>query len=27
MYQQKCAGGNEAAPQCQEMKGMLDQTR
>jgi hypothetical protein len=25
MYQQKCAGGNEAAPQCQEMKGMLDQ--
>ena len=27
MYQQKCAGGNEAAPQCQEMKGMLDQAQ
>ena len=25
MYAQKCAGGNEAAPQCQEMKGMIDQ--
>lgn len=25
MYQQKCAGSNEAAPQCQEMKGMIDQ--
>jgi hypothetical protein len=27
MYQQKCAGNNEAAPQCQEMKGMIDQAR
>jgi hypothetical protein len=27
MYRQKCAGGNEAAPQCQEMKSMLDQAR
>ena len=27
MYQQKCSGGNEAAPQCQEMKGMLDQAQ
>lgn len=27
MYQQRCAGGNEAAPQCQEMKGMLDQAQ
>lgn len=27
MYAQKCAGGNEAAPQCQEMKGMIDQVR
>ena len=27
MYQQKCAGGNEAAPQCQEMKCMLDQAQ
>ena len=25
MYQQKCAGGNETTPQCQEMKGMIDQ--
>jgi hypothetical protein len=25
MYAQKCAGGNAAAPQCQEMKGMIDQ--
>jgi hypothetical protein len=25
MYQQKCAGGNEAAPECQEMKAMIDQ--
>jgi hypothetical protein len=25
MYAQKCAGGNETAPQCQEMKGMIDQ--
>lgn len=24
MYRQKCAGANEAAPQCQEMKEMLD---
>jgi len=24
MYQQKCAGGNEGAPQCQEMKAMID---
>ena len=23
MYQQRCVGGNEATPQCQEMKGML----
>jgi hypothetical protein len=27
MYRQKCAGGNEAAPQCQEMKGMIDQAQ
>ena len=27
MYAQKCAGGNEAAPQCQEMKGMIDQAQ
>jgi hypothetical protein len=27
MYQQKCAGGNEATPQCQEMKGMIDQAQ
>ena len=27
MYRQKCAGGNKAAPQCQEMKGMLDQAQ
>ena len=27
MYQQKCAGGNAAAPQCQEMKSMLDQAQ
>ena len=27
MYQQKCAGSNEAAPQCQEMKGMIDQAQ
>lgn len=27
MYAQKCAGGNEAAPQCQEMKGMIDQAK
>jgi hypothetical protein len=25
MYHQKCAGANEAAPQCQEMKKMLDE--
>lgn len=25
MYRQKCAGANEAAPQCQEMKNMLDE--
>lgn len=25
MYQQKCAGGNESAPECQEMKAMIDQ--
>jgi hypothetical protein len=25
MYARKCASGNEAAPQCQEMKGMIDQ--
>ena len=25
MYQQKCAGGNEAAPECQEMQAMIDQ--
>jgi hypothetical protein len=27
MYRQKCSGGSEAAPQCQEMKGMLDQAQ
>jgi len=27
MYQQKCAGGNAAAPQCREMKSMLDQAQ
>lgn len=27
MYQQKCVGGNEATPQCQEMKGMIDQSQ
>jgi hypothetical protein len=27
MYAQKCAGGNEAAPQCQEMKGMIDEAQ
>jgi len=27
MYAQKCAGGNEGAPQCQEMKGMIDQAQ
>ncbi len=27
MYRQKCAGANEAAPQCQEMKEMLDLAR
>jgi len=27
MYRQKCAGGNEARPQCQEMKAMLDQAQ
>jgi hypothetical protein len=27
MYQQKCAGGNEAAPQCQEMKAMIDEAQ
>jgi hypothetical protein len=25
MYAQKCAGANEAAPQCKEMKSMIDQ--
>jgi hypothetical protein len=25
MYRQKCAGASEAAPQCQEMKAMIDQ--
>jgi len=24
MYRQKCVGGNEASPQCQEMKEMID---
>jgi len=24
MYQQKCAGANEAAPECKEMKAMID---
>ena len=27
MYALKCAGGNEAAPQCQEMKGMIEQAQ
>ncbi|WP_119304018.1 hypothetical protein [Dongia deserti] len=27
MYRQKCAGGNEAAPQCQEMKSLIDPAR
>ena len=27
MYQQKCSGGNATAPQCREMKGMLDQAQ
>ena len=27
MYQQKCAGGNESAPECQEMKAMIDQAQ
>ncbi|MBA4099540.1 MAG: hypothetical protein C0484_22550 [Rhodospirillum sp.] len=27
MYAQRCAGGNEAAPQCQEMKSMIDQAQ
>ncbi len=27
MYRQKCAGGNEAAPECQEMQEMIDQAR
>lgn len=27
MYRQKCAGGHEAAPQCQEMKAMIDQAQ
>jgi len=27
MYQQKCSGDNASAPQCQEMKGMLDQAQ
>ncbi|HEV8391517.1 MAG TPA: hypothetical protein VGQ35_16820 [Dongiaceae bacterium] len=27
MYQQKCVGGNEATPQCREMKEMIDQAR
>ncbi len=27
MYAQKCAGANEAAPQCQEMKAMIDQAQ
>lgn len=27
MYQQKCTGGNEATPQCQEMKQMIDQAQ
>jgi hypothetical protein len=27
MYAQRCAGANEAAPQCQEMKGMIDQAQ
>ncbi len=27
MYRQKCQGANEATPQCQEMKEMVDQAR
>jgi hypothetical protein len=27
MYRQKCAGANETAPQCREMKDMLDQAK
>ena len=27
MYAQKCAGANESAPQCQEMKGMIDEAQ
>jgi hypothetical protein len=27
MYQQKCSGGNASAPQCREMKDMLDQAQ
>jgi hypothetical protein len=27
MYRQKCVGDNETAPQCQEMKGMIDQNQ
>ena len=27
MYQQKCSGGNATAPQCREMKEMLDQAQ
>ena len=27
MYQQKCSGGNATAPQCREMKDMLDQAQ
>ena len=27
MYARRCAGANETAPQCQEMKGMIDQAQ
>ena len=27
MYEQKCSGGNATAPQCREMKDMLDQAQ
>ena len=27
MYQQRCAGGNEQAPECQEMKAMIQQSQ